>query len=97
MAAALFFWTVLGGLVGGFAKSVAWYERAHTWLACVLFGAVGGIVGGVLRKSAGPTDGFDLSSMGLVVVGAAALLCVYSLFAQRGQAAATADHERRAA
>jgi uncharacterized membrane protein YeaQ/YmgE (transglycosylase-associated protein family) len=97
MAAALFFWTVLGGLVGGFAKSVAWYERAHTWLACVLFGAVGGIVGGVLRKSAGPTDGFDLGSMGLVVVGAAALLCVYSLFAQRGRAAATAGHDRRAA
>ena len=97
MAAALFFWTVLGGLVGGFAKSVAWYERAHTWLACVLVGAVGGIVGGVLRKSAGPTDGFDLSSMGLVVVAAAALLCVYSLFAPRDRAAATASHERRAA
>ena len=97
MAAALFFWAVLGGLVGGFAKSVAWYERAHTWLACVLFGGVGGIVGGILRKSAGPTDGFDLSSMGLVMVAAAALLCLYSLFASRGQAEATADHGRRAA
>ena len=97
MAAALIFWTILGGLVGGFAKSVAWYERAHTWLACVLFGAVGGITGGVLRKFAGPTDGFDLSSMGLVIVAAAALLSVYNLFAPRGQAAATADHERRAA
>jgi uncharacterized membrane protein YeaQ/YmgE (transglycosylase-associated protein family) len=97
MAAALFFWAVLGGLVGGFAKSVAWYERAHTWLACVLFGVVGGIVGGIVRKFAGPTDGFDLSSMGLVIVAAAALLCVYSLFAQGGQAAAAAGHERRAA
>ena len=97
MAAALFFWAVLGGLVGGFAKSVAWYERAHTWLACVLFGVAGGIVGGIVRKFASPTDGFDLSSMGLVIVGAAALLCVYSLFAQRGQGAATAGYERRAA
>ena len=97
MAAALIFWTVLGGLVGGFAKSVAWYERAHTWLACVLFGAIGGIAGAVLRKFAGPTDGFDLSSMGLVIVASAALLCLYSLFAQRGRAAATADYERRAA
>ena len=97
MAAALFFWAGLGGLVGGFAKSVAWYERSHTWLACVLFGAVGGILGGVVRKLAGPTDGFDLSSMGLVVVGAAALLCVYSLFAPRDQAAATAGQDRRAA
>jgi uncharacterized membrane protein YeaQ/YmgE (transglycosylase-associated protein family) len=95
MAAALFFWAVLGGLVGGFAKSVAWYESAHTWLACLLFGAVGGITGGVLRRFAGTTDGFDLSSMGLVIVGAAALLCVYSLFTP--QAAATAGHERRAA
>lgn len=97
MAAALIFWIVLGGLVGGFAKSVAWYERAHTWLGCVLFGAVGGIVGGFLRKAAGPTDGFDLGSMGLIIVGAAALLCAYSLFAQRGQAAATSDYHRRAA
>lgn len=97
MAAALIFWAVLGGLVGGFAKSVVWYERAHTWLACVLFGAVGGITGGVVRKFAGPTDGFDLSSMGLVILGAAALLCVYSLFAQRSRAAATAGHDRRAA
>ena len=97
MAAALIFWAVLGGLVGGFAKSVLWYERANTWLACMLFGAVGGIVGGVLRKYAGPTDGFDLSSMGLVIVAAAALLCVYSLFAPRDQAAVTAGHERRAA
>jgi len=97
MAAALFFWTVLGGLVGGFAKSVLWYERAHTWLACVLVGVVGGIAGGVARKFAGPTDGFDLSSMGLVIVASAALLCVYSLFAPRDRAAATAGHERRAA
>jgi uncharacterized membrane protein YeaQ/YmgE (transglycosylase-associated protein family) len=97
MAAALFFWAVLGGLVGGFAKSVLWYERAHSWLACVLFGVVGGIVGGVARKFAGPTDGFDLSSMGLVIVAAAALLCAYSLFAPREQVAATAGQERRAA
>ena len=97
MAAALFFWTVLGGLVGGFAKSVLWYERAQGWLACLLFGAVGGIAGGILRKAAGPTDGFDLSSMGLVIVAAAALLCVYSLFSPRDQAVATAGQERRAA
>jgi uncharacterized membrane protein YeaQ/YmgE (transglycosylase-associated protein family) len=97
MAAALFFWTVLGGLVGAFAKSVLWYEHAQSWLACVLFGAVGGIVGGFLRKTAGPTDGFDLGTMGLVMVAAAALLCVYNLLAQRGQATATADHGRRAA
>jgi uncharacterized membrane protein YeaQ/YmgE (transglycosylase-associated protein family) len=97
MAAAMFFWAVLGGLVGGFAKSVAWYERAQSWLACVLVGVVGGIAGGVARKFAGPTDGFDLGSMGLVIVAAAALLCVYSLFAPRDQAAATASQERRAA
>ena len=97
MAAALIFWAVLGGLVGGFAKSVLWYERANTWLACVAVGVVGGIAGGIARKFAGPTDGFDLSSMGLVIVAGAALLCVYSLFAQRGQVAETAGGQRRAA
>jgi uncharacterized membrane protein YeaQ/YmgE (transglycosylase-associated protein family) len=97
MTAALFFWAGLGALVGGFAKSVAWYESAHTWLACVLLGAVGGILGGVVRTFAGPADGFDLTSMGLVIVAATALLCLYSLFAQRRQIDASAGHERRAA
>jgi|SRR5512143_3859242 uncharacterized membrane protein YeaQ/YmgE (transglycosylase-associated protein family) len=97
MAAALFFWAVLGALVGGFALSVLWFERDRTWLPVVLVGAVGGIAGGFLRSLAGASDGFDLGSMGLVIVAAAALLCVYNLFAHRAQAAVTAGHDRRAA
>jgi uncharacterized membrane protein YeaQ/YmgE (transglycosylase-associated protein family) len=81
--AALFFWAVLGGLVGGFAKSVVWYERSQGWLASVLFGVIGGIAGGYLRGFAGSSDGFDLSSMGLVILGAAAALSIYKLFAER--------------
>ena len=94
--AALFFWTVLGALIGGFAKSVAWYERSQTWLGCTLLGAVGGIAGGYLRKFAGATDGFDLSSMGMVILGAAAALSVYNLFVARGKATETVTTRRAA-
>jgi uncharacterized membrane protein YeaQ/YmgE (transglycosylase-associated protein family) len=94
MAATLIFWVVLGGLVGAFAKSVLWYERAQGWAICIVFGAAGGVVGGYLRKMAGTTDGFDLSSMGLVVLGAAAVLGASSLFAKRTP---IAGQDRRAA
>ena len=80
---ALFFWVVLGGLVGAFVKSVVWYERSQGWLACILFGVAGGIAGGYLRRIAGASDGFDLGSMGLIILGAAAALGVYQLFASR--------------
>ncbi|MBZ5627629.1 MAG: hypothetical protein LAO06_02055 [Acidobacteriia bacterium] len=95
--AALFFWAVLGGLVAGFALSVLWFDRDQAWLPAVLFGVGGGIAGGFLRKLAGASDGFDLSSMGLVILGAAALLCVYSLLALRGRATEMASHTRKAA
>jgi len=96
MAAALFFWAVLGGLVGGFAKSVVWYERSQGWLASVVVGLVGGIAGGYLRGLAGPSDGFDLSSMGLVILGAAATLSIYKLIAERGRATEVADTRKAA-
>jgi uncharacterized membrane protein YeaQ/YmgE (transglycosylase-associated protein family) len=94
--AALFFWVVLGGLVGGFAKSVLWYERSQGWLPCILFGAIGGIVGGYVRGFAGASDGFDLSSMGLIILGAAAVLSIYNLFAERVKATQTVSTRRAA-
>lgn len=93
--AGLIFWAVVGGLAGGFAKSVLWYEGAQSWLASISVGIVGGIAGGFLRTAAGPTDGFDLSSIGLVIVGASALLAAYNLLAQRRPAAA-AGHRKAA-
>ena len=54
--------------------------------------------GGFLRGLAGASDWFDLSSMGLVVVGAAALLGVYSLlFVHRDRSAEIAGQSRKAA
>lgn len=83
--AALIFWTVLGGLVGGFAKSVFWFETSKGWLPCVVFGAAGGIVGGYIL---GPAYAFGLSGMGLAIAGAAVVLSIYSVFARRRQVAA---------
>jgi uncharacterized membrane protein YeaQ/YmgE (transglycosylase-associated protein family) len=94
--AALFFWVVLGGLVGGFAKSVLWYERSQGWFPSVLVGAIGGIAGGYLRGFAGATDGFDLSSMGLIILGAAATLSIYKLVAERGRASEIASTRKAA-
>lgn len=94
--AAMFFWVVLGGLIGGVAKSTFWYERSHGWLPTILFGAVGGVGGGYLRQLAGASNGFDLSSMGLIALGAVAVLSVYNLASQRRQAV-EAPGQRRAA
>lgn len=94
--AALFFWVVLGGLIGGAAKSTFWYERSHGWLPTLLFGAVGGIAGGYLRQLAGASDGFDLSSMGLIALGAVAALSVYSLISQRRHAVEIPGQRRAA-
>ncbi len=92
MAAALFLWVVLGGLAGSFAKSVFWYESDQGWVPCILFGVVGGIAAASLR---GAANAFQLSSMGLAVLGAAIVLSIYGLFAGRSQARKFTD--RRAA
>ncbi len=92
MAAALFFWAVLGGLVGSFAKSVFWFEGPQGWLPCILIGVVGGVAGASLR---GVANGFELGSMGLAVVGATAAVSVYGLIASRAHAPKAAG--RRAA
>ena len=95
--AALIFWVILGGLVGGFVKSVAWFESERGWAPCVLFGIAGGLAGGFLSRLAGAGNGFELSSMGLCIVGGAALLGVYDLFARRAPKKAMASQDRRAA
>lgn len=94
--AALVFWTVLGGLIGGVAKSTVWSESSQGWLPSILFGVIGGIAGGYLRGLAGASNGFDLSNMGLVILGAAAVLSVYSLVSQRRQAAVETGQRRAA-
>ena len=95
--AALIFWVILGGLAGGFVKSIAWYESDRGWLSCLLFGAIGGVAGGFASTLAGTGTGFELSSMGLCLVGAAALLGVYDLLTRRSPRAAMAGQDRRAA
>ena len=94
--AALFFWVVLGGLVGGFAKSVRWDESSQGWLPGILFGAIGGIAGGYLRRLAGASNGFDLGNMGMVVLGAAAVLSVYNLVSRRRRGVAIESYRKAA-
>ncbi len=52
--AALIFWLTLGGLVGGFVKSVFWFEGDRGWLPSLLFGMVGGAGGGYLSLARRP-------------------------------------------
>ncbi len=95
--AALIFWVILGGLVGGFVKSIFWFEGDRGWLPCLLFGIVGGVGGGYLSRLAGAGNGFELSSMGVCILGAAVMLTVYRLAPRHGARMAAAGHERRAA
>lgn len=87
--AALIFWVILGGLVGGFVKSIAWYESDRGWLPCVLFGMAGGVAGGFLSRLAGPSNGFELTNMGLCSLGAAVALTVYKLLVRSTPQSAT--------
>ena len=87
--AALIFWVILGGLVGGFVKSIAWYESDRGWLPCVLFGIAGGVAGGYVSTLAGAGNGFELSSMGVCILGAAVMLTVYKLLVRRAPQSAT--------
>ncbi len=86
---ALLFWVILGGLAGGFVKSIAWYESERGWLACVALGIVGGVAGGYLSVRAGAGNGFELSSMGACILGAAVLLTVYKLAVRSAPQSAT--------
>lgn len=95
--AALIFWVILGGLVGAFVKSVAWFESDRGWTPCLLFGIVGGVLGGYLSTLVGQTNGFELSNMGVCVLGAAVLLTVYKLAPRRAVKLADAGQQRRAA
>jgi len=94
--AALILWVILGGLVGGFVKSIAWFESERGWLPCVLLGIVGGVGGGYLSIRAGLSNGFDLSNMGVCILGASALLIAYALAPRRAPKAAAVEHRRAA-
>ncbi len=99
---AVFFWVVLGVLVGAIAKLVAWdTDRAH-WSAVMPLSIAGGVLGGRiagLLVANSDTPGFDPTSIVLAVVGAAALLYPYEMVIARRRAEPTVevDRQRRAA
>jgi uncharacterized membrane protein YeaQ/YmgE (transglycosylase-associated protein family) len=100
--AELFFWAVLGALVGSCAKVVFWEERRESWPAVLLLGIGGALAGGFLRtglgspQSAGAVPhGFDILCMLLAISGAAVLLFGYHLWVERRPAVHTSGSIRR--
>jgi uncharacterized membrane protein YeaQ/YmgE (transglycosylase-associated protein family) len=97
---AVFFWVVLGALVGAIAKLVAWdTDRAH-WSVVLLLSIVGGVLGGRIAGflvANSDTPGFDPTSIVLALVGAAALLLPYEMVLARRRAEPMIDRQRRAA
>jgi hypothetical protein len=101
MAAAVFFWVVLGLLVAANFKLVAWdHERGGA--SILVAGAAGGVLGGYLRPALfGVSDspGFDPITMLVAMIASAILVLAYHRLIVRTQArsAVDIDQGRRAA
>ncbi len=79
-------WIVLGLVAGAIAKLLMPGKDPGGWIVTMLLGIVGAVVGGwignVLWGSQG-VSGFNLSSIGLAVLGAVVLLIIYRLVVGR--------------
>ncbi len=79
-------WIVLGLVAGAIAKLLMPGKDPGGWIVTMLLGIVGAVVGGwignVLWGSRG-VSGFNLSSIGLAVLGAVVLLIIYRLVVGR--------------
>jgi uncharacterized membrane protein YeaQ/YmgE (transglycosylase-associated protein family) len=87
--AATFFWIVLGVLVAGIVKFVAWDNTPVSWAPVLLIGVVGGVLGGYVRNTmwtrASDAPGFDPLTMLAAIVGTALLLYVFHVAYARKQ------------
>jgi uncharacterized membrane protein YeaQ/YmgE (transglycosylase-associated protein family) len=99
---AVFFWVILGLLVGAIAKLVVWDGKRTHWAAVMLLGAAGAVLGGRIAGVLMPNSevpGFDLNSIVLALIGPVILLAPYGIVFARRRATTTPELEspRRAA
>ena len=80
---ALVVWVIVGGLAGWLASLVVGTNRSQGFLADIIVGVIGGLLGGVLLTSIGIpglVTGINLGSIAVAFVGAVVLLVVLRLF-----------------
>ncbi|MFB3917946.1 MAG: GlsB/YeaQ/YmgE family stress response membrane protein [Terriglobales bacterium] len=97
---AMFTWVVLGILVAGIAKLVAWDDTPIGWAPVLVLGAIGAVAGGFVRGALfrpSSIPGFDVGSLMLAIAGAAVVLYLYYLVIGRSQIAHVRFEKRRAA
>jgi len=94
---AVFFWVVLGLLVGAIAKLVVWDGRRTHWAAVMLLSGAGAVLGGRIAGVLMPNSevpGFDLNSILLALIGAGILLVPYGVVFASRRAETTLEFER---
>ena len=100
LMAAAFTWIVLGLLVAGIAKLVAWDDAPVGWVPVAALGAAGALLGGFLRLrlfNPGVTPGFDPAALLIAIAGAVVVLLAYRLIMGRKFAERPVIQTRRAA
>jgi uncharacterized membrane protein YeaQ/YmgE (transglycosylase-associated protein family) len=78
-------WIVLGALAGWLASVIAGRNNQMGWLANILVGIVGAVIGGLIMTALGDSGvtGFNLYSILIAVGGALLLLFVVNVFRTR--------------
>ena len=79
MISNLIFWIIFGLIAGAIAKWIHPGKDPGGWVATILIGIVGAVVGGWVFSlfGSGGVDGFNLGSFFVAIVGAVICLAIY--------------------
>jgi uncharacterized membrane protein YeaQ/YmgE (transglycosylase-associated protein family) len=78
-------WIVLGGLAGWIASKIAGTDEQQGWVANIVIGMVGAMLGGFLFDMIGGSGvtGFNIWSLLVAVIGALVLITILRAFSGR--------------
>lgn len=79
-------WIIFGGVIGWLASMIMRTDAEQGWLANVVVGILGAIIGGFIARAFGGSGvtGFNLGSFIVALIGAVVLLAIYKAVVYRG-------------
>ena len=80
-------WIIFGALAGWIASMIVGNNATQGWLGNIIVGILGALVGGwligIVVPGMAPSEGFNLGSLLVAIVGAVIVLYVYHLLTGR--------------
>jgi uncharacterized membrane protein YeaQ/YmgE (transglycosylase-associated protein family) len=80
-------WIIFGALAGWIASKIMGTDAQQGWLGNIIVGIVGAIVGGwlvgILIPSLAPSNGFNLGSLIVAILGSVVVLFLYNMLTGR--------------